>query len=467
MSAFVDLFGDSLASADGLVKTVDALAGKVVGIYFSAHWCPPCRQFTPMLAEWYTKDLSAKGLEVVFVSSDKDQDAFDNYFGEQPWKALPFDERAKKDDLSKRFKVQGIPTFIILDADGQVINKDGRSAVSGDPTGQDFPWKPPTFAEALGESFVGQDGEKLGKSAVEGKVLGIYFSAHWCPPCKMFTPKLAQWYKTVKPNLPEFEIVFVSSDRDQGAFDEYFAEMPWIALPWADRKAKDKLSELFEVEGIPSFVIVDKDGSTINSSGRGIPAMDPEGTEFPWHPPAVKDLAQDTDALNSSTCLIALMEGADAASVDAVREAMKPLAEEYIAKAKPSDPEFCFYVGGSSATGIAARIRSMCKCLAPVVKHEHPLTPKDGGGGGWGCDGCMEGGEGQRHRCVDCDFDFCDKCNAAAKDPSEVTLPVTILLLDLPDDGGYYLGDGVEPTTAGFRDYLAKYTSKSLERKQA
>lgn len=76
--------------------------------------------------------------------------------------------------------------------------------------------------------------------AGEGKVLGFYFSAHWCPPCRAFTPQLAQWYRTVKdgPNGNKFEIVFVSSDRDQGSFDEYFKEMPWHALPFQDRNKK-------------------------------------------------------------------------------------------------------------------------------------------------------------------------------------------------------------------------------------
>ena len=87
--------------------------------------------------------------------------------------------------------------------------------MSEDPTGEEFPWKPKPFHELIGESFIGQNKAPLDKSAIDGKVLGLYFSAHWCPPCRGFTPKLAEWYKSVKETLPEFEIVFASSDRDQ------------------------------------------------------------------------------------------------------------------------------------------------------------------------------------------------------------------------------------------------------------
>ena len=51
-SAMEKLLGTTLAGAQGAEKsTIDALSGKeVVGLYFSAHWCPPCKQFTPELA---------------------------------------------------------------------------------------------------------------------------------------------------------------------------------------------------------------------------------------------------------------------------------------------------------------------------------------------------------------------------------------------------------------------------------
>ena len=123
----------------------DALSGKeAVMLYFSAHWCPPCRGFTPKFAEWYSKDLKAKGSEVIFVSSDKDEDSFRDYYKDMPWLALPYSERDLKEKLSKKYKVQGIPTVVILDGGANVITTDGRAAVSGDPTGADFPWKPNT-----------------------------------------------------------------------------------------------------------------------------------------------------------------------------------------------------------------------------------------------------------------------------------------------------------------------------------
>jgi nucleoredoxin len=77
---FVELLGENLEAKDGLtLKTEDALNGKaLVGIYFSAHWCPPCRGFTPVLKDTYDElKEQNKGFEIVFVSSDRDQTSFD------------------------------------------------------------------------------------------------------------------------------------------------------------------------------------------------------------------------------------------------------------------------------------------------------------------------------------------------------------------------------------------------------
>jgi len=70
-------------------------------------------------------------------------------------------------------------------------------------------------------------------------VAGIYFSAHWCPPCRGFTPELAKFYKQMKEKVGDkLEIVFVSSDRVEAEWKQYFAEMPWLSVPFSARDVK-------------------------------------------------------------------------------------------------------------------------------------------------------------------------------------------------------------------------------------
>eukprot|EP00928_Gymnodinium_smaydae_P082574 TRINITY_DN658_c1_g1_i1.p1 TRINITY_DN658_c1_g1~~TRINITY_DN658_c1_g1_i1.p1 ORF type:complete len:175 (-),score=43.37 TRINITY_DN658_c1_g1_i1:44-496(-) len=127
--ALVDLLGPKLLSKDGEVSTEDVVAGKThVMLYFSAHWCPPCRGFTPKLAADYKKSSKA-GSEVlvVFVSSDRDEKSFNEYYGEMPWHALPFNARDLKQKLSEKFGIQGIPSLIVLDGQGSLVTKNGRA----------------------------------------------------------------------------------------------------------------------------------------------------------------------------------------------------------------------------------------------------------------------------------------------------------------------------------------------------
>merc|ERR1719403_799223 len=163
MAAFAELFGAKLQGKAGEVSTAEALGGKNgVLVYFSAHWCPPCRGFTPKLAEFHTKHAAAKGFTTVFVSSDRDQEQFDEYFGTMPWFALPFDKRGLKGTLSKKYKVQGIPALIVLGPDGTVITKDGRGKVMEDfDECAAFPWAPKALSEVLGDSFLKQDGSTV------------------------------------------------------------------------------------------------------------------------------------------------------------------------------------------------------------------------------------------------------------------------------------------------------------------
>jgi nucleoredoxin len=302
--------------------------------------------------------------------------------------------------------------FVILDAEGCVVNKDGRKAVSGDLEGENFPWKPKTINELLVGDVLTKDGStKPMGSLLENKVLGLYFSAHWCPPCRAFTPELAKQYKKIQEAELPFEIVFVSSDKSEDAFKEYYEQMPWLALPYENRQGKEQLSDAFGVNGIPSLVLLDKDRSIITTSGRG--AVMGRLEDFPWYPKPVTNLAEDIDGLNETTSVVLLCEGSDKAAQDAAYAALEPiaLAAKAAAKASGEDPEFSFFIATSSE-GPVGQIRSICE-----LPSEAPATP-------------------------------------------------TVVLLDIPDQGGFYLPELSEITESSLRGMLQAYKSKSLERKQ-
>jgi nucleoredoxin len=71
-----------------------------------------------------------------------------------PWLTLDYNEQDKKEELSTKFEVNGIPTFILLDGDsGEVVCKDARSQVQKkDKKGEDFPWKSSDEKESKKES---------------------------------------------------------------------------------------------------------------------------------------------------------------------------------------------------------------------------------------------------------------------------------------------------------------------------
>jgi len=398
------------------VSIDEAFGGKAaVAIYFSAHWCPPCRGFTPKLAEAYTSMLRSKGLEVVFVSSDQTEGEFNEYYKSMPWLALPYECRALKEMLSKKFKVQGIPSLVILDMEGNLITKDGRSKIMEDPKGESFPWKPKPFAEIVGDTFL-KGTSTIGKEALKGRTLGIYFSAHWCPPCRGFTPELAKHYKAYKERGLPFEVIFCTGDRDEASFRSYFAEMAeaggdWLAVPWQDSARRNDLNALFEVSGIPALVIVDENGNIINKNGRGAISNDPLGDEFPWAPPAVGNLSAP-QGINDAPAICVFMESATAEEQKKMLAELDSVAKKILedAKSKNEDPKFLFYAARSDQ-GPVQKIRTMCGL------------------------------------------------------PSDAQ-QLSMLLLDLADNGAYYTSDASEISITSLEDFMRSYEAKSLKRYQ-
>ncbi len=120
--------------------------------------------------------------------------------------------------------------------------------------------------ELLPENLKGKDGQ-VKFSPKDSPFFGLYFSAHWCPPCRNFTPKLKNFYEVVNKNQKQIEIIFVTSDKSEAEFNEYFGSMPWISLPFKDESI-DNLKQTFEVMGIPTFLVFNSEGKLIDDKAR-------------------------------------------------------------------------------------------------------------------------------------------------------------------------------------------------------
>ncbi|KAF5204287.1 Nucleoredoxin [Thalictrum thalictroides] len=279
---------DFLITPSGDQVKVEDLEGKTVGIYFSANWYSKCQHFTPILVDVYHQlmEQGAK-FDIVFVSSDEDQNSFDVFYGTMPWLAIPFSDLQSKKNLTQKFQIEGIPSLVILDSSSKPIQTDGVELIYRYGV-QAFPFTSTTMAELEAEEsakhasqtigrllstdsrdYVLRQNEQVPISQLVGRTVGLYFSAQWCPPCVKFTPRLVTVYQQLKEKNEDFEIVFISIDRDETGYMECYQSMPWLALPYGDETAK-ALLRYFHVQGIPTLIIIGPDGKTVTREGRNL-----------------------------------------------------------------------------------------------------------------------------------------------------------------------------------------------------
>ena len=150
--------------------------------------CPPCRRFTHSLASKFQARADTKDIAVVFVSSDKDQTSFDEYYGNMPCAmlAVPFSARKVKAALGDKYGVGSIPCLVVLDGHGKLITKDGRGEIDSYfgsppqaatvkqqakvvPTDRDEASRPPREARRAGDKRVveGSENATPAKSAAQ------------------------------------------------------------------------------------------------------------------------------------------------------------------------------------------------------------------------------------------------------------------------------------------------------------
>ena len=99
-------------------------------------------------------------------------------------------------------------------------------------------------------------------------VIGILFTGSWVPPAKDFMQKLEELYNEVNKTEKIFEIVQISNEKSEHAYKEQLSpKRNWLYLPFNDPFMKN-LVEQFNVEFLPTFIIVNRDFFILSQNGR-------------------------------------------------------------------------------------------------------------------------------------------------------------------------------------------------------
>ncbi len=143
-----------------------------------------------------------------------------------------------------------------------------------------------------GHQFLFNDGRKITfDQALKAKMLLLYFSGIWCPPCitqffplphgkqhkqsvgKGFLPAIKNFYREVNKSCTDetknVEIIFVSCDTSKEEYDDHLSELPFPGIPFGDPLIED-LEEIFDVENIPVVPLIRKNGSIACENVRRI-----------------------------------------------------------------------------------------------------------------------------------------------------------------------------------------------------
>jgi thiol-disulfide isomerase/thioredoxin len=100
-------------------------------------------------------------------------------------------------------------------------------------------------------------GTNLSLSQYKGQVVMINFWATWCGPCRQEMPLLDAMYKKYKGM--GFTLIGVNVEPDSKAAEKFLQGMP-VTFPVAF-DAESRVSKLYNVQGMPSTVIVDRKGN--------------------------------------------------------------------------------------------------------------------------------------------------------------------------------------------------------------
>ena len=116
------------------------------------------------------------------------------------------------------------------------------------------------------------DGKPVDWESYRGKVVLVDFWATWCGPCRAEIPNVLEMYEAYHDK--GFDVLGISLDATPEAAQKYVEEnkLPWSSIfpkNEDEREWSNPLVAYYGITGIPTAILVGKDGKVVNMNARG------------------------------------------------------------------------------------------------------------------------------------------------------------------------------------------------------
>jgi len=205
------------------------------------------------------------------------------------------------------------------------------------------------------------------------------------------------------------QLIFVSGDDSRASFYKYWSTLSnFGAIPFEEQEAREGLENRLDITSFPTLIMLgpkpvdDEDNfgdrPIINTEVRAVIENGDYITDFPFYPKPWGDLCKTTDDINTHKCLIVFHESGDDEEQADIEDAVRDAAEEY-----RGDEFIKFYWSNDANSPLASNIRQACG-----IEASHKAAP-------------------------------------------------SMVLLDIKNDGTYYLSDESEITPETIKFFLVNY----------